>query len=92
MAQQLTLSFDAQVTRQADGSYRVDPGKLVAKAAEDWRPFVDVAHLMPYKMAWRNRALLEAGEINGRQKKARGRWEVEMNSLRAYLKSLETQK
>jgi hypothetical protein len=92
MSQQLTLGFDAEVTLQTDGSYRVLPGKLVAKAAEDWRPLIDVISQMPYKAPWRNRALLISGEINGRQRKARGHWEVEMNSLRAYLKALETQK
>jgi len=91
MAQQLTLGFDSVVTLQGDGSYRVDPGKLIARTAEDWRPLADVLAQMPYAAAWRNRELLRAGVINGRQMMVRGHWEVEMGSLRSFLKGLETQ-
>jgi len=89
MGQQITFGFDAEVTLQSDGSYRVDPGKLQAKGVEDWRPLVDVKKNMPYKAVWRNRALLIAGVIRGRQRMKRGNWEVEMNSLRAYYRDLE---
>jgi len=94
MSKQLTLGFDAEVTLQRDGSYRIDPGKMVVKAAEDWRYLHEVmkadASAMPYRNRQDNVELLECGVIRGRQRKVGGWWEVEMNSVKEYFAGLET--
>lgn len=86
---QLELSFDSEVIVQADGSYLVRPGKLVARKAEDWRYMHEVAQLLPYVRRQRNVSLIKEGAFRGRQRIRGGWWEVELNSLRAYLKRIE---
>ena len=94
MSVQLELSFDSKVTLQADGSYRVDPGKLVARKVEDWRYLSKVLRDDPESLPYKDRHMMvdlfKLGKVRGRQKVSGGWWEVEMNSVREYLKGLES--
>lgn len=96
MGTQLELSFDSKVTLQADGSYRVEPGRLRARQVEEWRRMSEVMRDSPGELPYRDRqmnvALIECGEIRGRRRGAKGWWEVEMNSVRDYFRRSECNK
>ena len=93
MSGQLELGFDATFTQQPDGSIRVDPGRLRVKEVEDWRWFSEVMRTAPHLLPGKNRSriviLFHTKEIRARRRGKLGNWEIEMNSLEAYMKSLE---
>lgn len=95
MGKQMTLKlgFDATVKPLSDGTYHVLPGTLRAEEEEDWQWFGEVMAKRPHLLPHRNRTRcvlhFHAGDIRARRRGKNGNWEIEMNSLADFMKSLE---